>query len=203
MQDTVQISEFGKILVFLVLGVLFILAGYIVNLLLAKRKPNTIKNATYECGEEPSGNSWIQFNMRFYVIAIIFLLFDVEIVFLYPWATIYANKEIIEAIPTWGYFSLIEMFIFISILLLGLVYVWRKGDLNWIKNQIKIPSINTAIPQKLYEAINQKIVEVKAFEMVEEKVIQPETVAAAVSPRRPPFRSAVKKSNDENQIDNN
>ena len=74
MQDTAQISEFGKILVFLALGVFFILAGYGVNSLLSKKKPNPIKNATYECGEESVGNSWVQFNMRFYVIALLFLI---------------------------------------------------------------------------------------------------------------------------------
>jgi len=84
MQDTAQISEFGKILVFLALGVFFILAGYGVNSFFSKKKPNPIKNATYECGEESVGNSWVQFNMRFYVIALLFLIFDVEIAVLFP-----------------------------------------------------------------------------------------------------------------------
>ena len=122
MQDTVQISEFGKILVFLVLGVLFILAGYGVNSLLSKKKPNPIKNATYECGEETVGNSWVQFNMRFYVIALLFLIFDVELVFLYPWAVVV--KKV-------GMVALIEIIVFIFILFMGFLYAHKKGALKW------------------------------------------------------------------------
>ena len=201
MQDTVQISEFGKILVFLVLGVLFILAGYGVNALLSKKKPNPIKNATYECGEETVGNSWVQFNMRFYVIALLFLIFDVEIVFLFPWATVYAAPQFLANIPHWGILSLSEMFIFIGLLLLGLLYVWRKGDLNWLSSKQQIASINTNIPLANYLALNSKKYIVKAFVLNEEMPAMAAApantgniTAAPTSIRRAPIKTIIKKS---------
>ena len=200
MQDTVQISEFGKILVFLVLGVLFILAGYGVNALLSKKKPNPIKNATYECGEETVGNSWVQFNMRFYVIALLFLIFDVEIVFLFPWATVYAAPQFLANIPHWGILSLSEMFVFIGLLLLGLLYVWHKGDLNWLSSKQQIASINTNIPLANYLALNSKKYIVKAFVLNEEMpamaTSQANTgnvTAAPTTIRRAPIKTIVKK----------
>jgi len=201
MQDTVQISEFGKILVFLVLGVLFILAGYGVNSLLSKKKPNPIKNATYECGEETVGNSWVQFNMRFYVIALLFLIFDVEIVFLFPWATVYAAPQFLANIPHWGILSLSEMFVFIGLLLLGLLYVWRKGDLNWLSSKQQIASINTTIPIANYLALNSKKYIVKAFVLNEEMPAMAtapantgNVTAAPSTIRRAPIKTIVKKS---------
>ena len=201
MQDTVQISEFGKILVFLVLGVLFILAGYGVNALLSKKKPNPIKNATYECGEETVGNSWVQFNMRFYVIALLFLIFDVEIVFLFPWATVYAAPQFLANIPHWGILSLSEMFVFIGLLLLGLLYVWRKGDLNWLSSKQQIASINTNIPLANYLALNSKKYIVKAFVLNEEMPAMAAApantgniTAAPTSIRRAPIKTIIKKS---------
>ena len=201
MQDTVQISEFGKILVFLVLGVLFILAGYGVNALLSKKKPNPIKNATYECGEETVGNSWVQFNMRFYVIALLFLIFDVEIVFLFPWATVYAAPQFLANIPHWGILSLSEMFVFIGLLLLGLLYVWHKGDLNWLSSKQQIASINTNIPFANYLALNSKKYIVKAFVLNEEMPAMAAApantgniTAAPTSIRRAPIKTIIKKS---------
>ena len=79
----------------------------------------------YECGEEPVGDTRIKFNTRFYVIALIFLIFDVEIVFLFPWAVVYRKI---------GMLAFVEMLIFIVILLVGLAYVWAKGDLEWIRS---------------------------------------------------------------------
>ena len=85
------------------------------------------KLETYECGEESEGSAWLQFNIRFYVIALIFLIFDVEIVFLFPWAVVF--KEM-------GLLALIEMGIFLLILVVGLAYVWVKADLNWVKRKV-------------------------------------------------------------------
>ena len=197
MQDTAQISEFGKILVFLALGVFFILAGYGVNSLLSKKKPNPIKNATYECGEESVGNSWVQFNMRFYVIALLFLIFDVEIVFLFPWATVYAQPSFLGNIPNWGLLSLIEMFVFIGILLIGLVYVWKKGDLNWITTKFNIPSIQTGIPLENYLALNSKKYIVKEFKLEEIIPVSTESTTNTAAPstiRKAPFKTVVKKT---------
>jgi NADH-quinone oxidoreductase subunit A len=157
MEISQELSEFGKILVFMILGMSFILLGYAANAIIKKPVPNPIKNDTYECGEVSESPSRIPFNMRFYIIAIIFLLFDVELVFLFPWSTIFADAEILKTIPQWGLFNLIEMFVFIALLLLGLAYVWVKGDLEWLRPKINIPVSNANIPLNLYDNINQKI----------------------------------------------
>lgn len=118
--------DFATAFIFLVVGSAFIAVNLIISRLLQPRHPSAIKLSTYECGELPVGQSWIQFNNRFYVIALVFLIFDVEIAFLFPWAVVF--KEL-------GLFAFIEALIFIGILLVGLAYVWRKGDLEWDKPQ--------------------------------------------------------------------
>jgi NADH:ubiquinone oxidoreductase subunit 3 (subunit A) len=82
------------------------------------------KLTTYECGENPSGPAWIQFNIRFYVFALIFIIFDVEAVFLLPWAVVF--REL-------GLVAYIEGLVFIGVLVVALAYVWRKGDLEWVR----------------------------------------------------------------------
>ena len=82
----------------------------------------------YECGEIPEGSAWVQFNIRFYVIALIFLIFDVEIVFLFPWAVVYQEL---------GLLAFIEAFLFVLILVVGFIYIWAKGDLNWVKMNVR------------------------------------------------------------------
>ena len=82
------------------------------------------KNRTYECGEEPVGSAWVQFNIRFYVFALIFLVFDVEAVFLLPWAVVFRDL---------GFLAYLEGLLFIAILVVALAYVWRKGDLAWVR----------------------------------------------------------------------
>ena len=82
------------------------------------------KLTTYECGEDPTGNAWIQFNIRFYVFALIFVVFDVEAVFLLPWATVFRDL---------GLLAYVEGLVFIAILVVALAYVWRKGDLAWVR----------------------------------------------------------------------
>jgi NAD(P)H-quinone oxidoreductase subunit 3 len=82
------------------------------------------KLTTYECGENPSGPAWIQFNIRFYVFALIFIIFDVEAVFLLPWAVVF--REL-------GLLAYLEGLVFIGVLVVALAYVWRKGDLEWVR----------------------------------------------------------------------
>ena len=94
----------------------------IANLWVAPKKPSPSKNASYECGVESKGDSWIQFKAQYYVYALIFVIFDIEVIFLFPWAVAY--KQL-------GLFALIEMLIFLSILSLGLVYAWKKSALEW------------------------------------------------------------------------
>lgn len=120
-----MLSSFASVLLFMVVSILFI----VITLLLAwflrpKGKDSKDKHIPYECGEIPVGSAWIQFNIRFYVIALIFIIFDVEVIFLLPWAVVFKNL---------GSFAFIEGLIFIGILVIGLAYVWRKGDLSWVK----------------------------------------------------------------------
>ncbi|HEX5171997.1 MAG TPA: NADH-quinone oxidoreductase subunit A, partial [Cyclobacteriaceae bacterium] len=110
------LSEFSEVLLFIVGGVLFVLSALIVSWLVRPNRPNPEKLSTYESGEEPVSLAWSQFNMRFYIIALIFILFEVELVFLFPWATIFARKELIaKTNGLWGWFTLIEMGIFLLI----------------------------------------------------------------------------------------
>jgi len=152
-----QISGFSTILLFLIGGLLFVIGGLITSWIIRPSRPNEQKLSTYESGEEPLGNAWVRFPIRFYLIAIIFLLFEVEIIFLFPWATVFGQKELIDQTNgLWGWFSLAEMFIFILILALGLAYAWVKGYLTWPKPEIKQNEYNSHIPRELYQNINEK-----------------------------------------------
>ncbi|OOQ61582.1 NADH-quinone oxidoreductase subunit A [Mucilaginibacter pedocola] len=197
MDDVSQISEFGKILIFLIVGVVMVLMLFGVNRLLAPRNPNPEKLSTYECGEEPTGNAWLPFNSRFYVIALVFLLFDVEMVFVFPWATVFGNKSLIAADPRWGWLSLSEMFIFLGILILGLAYVWLKGDLEWIKPNPTAPTSGTYIPKSLYDNINQQqsAFKVKAFTTGPAPATETANVTApaTTAPPKPMFKPSFKK----------
>ncbi len=123
-----MLNEFAKVLLFLIIGSIFVVVALAVNRLIRPHRPNPEKSTIYECGEEPIGNPWVRFNIRFYTVALIFLIFDVEIVFLFPWAVIY--KEL-------GLFAFIEMMVFLLILILGYIYAWAKGDLEWDKPRPK------------------------------------------------------------------
>lgn len=168
---------------------------FFVNRLIAPRNPNTQKLSTYECGEEPTGNAWLPFNSRFYVIALVFLLFDVEMVFVFPWATVFGNKAILQLDARWGWISLSEMFIFLGILILGLAYVWRKGDLDWIKPNPTTPESGTSIPQSLYEKINleQSSFMVKEFSLETTAAIPAPAAATEAPPKKPMFKPSFKK----------
>lgn len=108
---------------FLVVGLLIPVAAIVLSALLAPRKPNPIKLSTYECGMETVGDSWVQFKAQYYVFALVFLIFDVETVFLFPWALA------LNALP---FFAVVEGVIFILILIAGLSFAWRKGMLEWV-----------------------------------------------------------------------
>lgn len=135
-----MLTDFGFILLYFIIGFVFVGIGILTAAVLRPSHPNPIKNSTYECGEEPMGGAWIKFNIRFYVLALIFLLFDVEVVFLLPWAVVY--KQL-------GWFAFIEMIVFVVILLAGLAYVWAKGDLSWERPRPYIPSLkDLVVPKK-------------------------------------------------------
>jgi NADH:ubiquinone oxidoreductase subunit 3 (subunit A) len=109
---------------------LFFLVGLIIPIgaigiawILGPKKPNPIKQSTYECGIEPIGEGWVQFKAQYYIFALVFLVFDVETVFLFPWAV---------RLGQLGFFAVVEGIVFILILIAGLVYIWRKGMLEWV-----------------------------------------------------------------------
>ena len=117
------------VLAFFVAGFGFVFGNLILGKFFRPDNPYPDKTEIYECGERPIGPAWIQFNPRFYLVALIFLIFDVEIAFVFPIAVVY--KKFVES--GLGLLVFTELFIFVLLLLLGLVYVWRKGDLQWVK----------------------------------------------------------------------
>jgi NADH-quinone oxidoreductase subunit A len=125
-----MLTEFGRVLIFFIVGTLFVAIGMLVAWLLRPHRPYPGKVTTYECGENPLGDTRVRFNIRFYVVALIFVIFDVEVVFLFPWAVVYKNL---------GWFAFVEMVVFLTILFVGYAYVWRKGDLDWDRPTPRIP----------------------------------------------------------------
>jgi len=111
------------------IGLFFLIAPFLPAVaiamagILGPKKPNKIKSTTYECGIETVGETWVQFKAQYYVFALIFLIFDVETVFLYPWAVAFNQISL---------FGVLEAILFVAILAAGLVYAWRKGALEWI-----------------------------------------------------------------------
>ncbi len=156
MDDGSQLTEFGKVFLYILLGTFLVLFTMLLGKIIAPKKPNTTKLSSYECGEVPVGNAWIQFNPRFYVVALVFLLFDVEMVFLFPWSTVFGQETLINADSRWGWFTMAEMFTFIAILLLGLLYIWKKGDLEWVRPKAIAPKISGGIPVSAYEKVNDR-----------------------------------------------
>jgi NADH-quinone oxidoreductase subunit A len=119
-----MLFDFANVLVFLIVGSLFVGLSLVVSRLVQTVHPTPEKLTNYECGEDPIGSPWIKFNIRFYMVALGFIIFDIETVFLFPWATVF--REL-------GLLAFVEMMIFVAILLVGLAYLWGKGDIEWVK----------------------------------------------------------------------
>ncbi len=109
--------------VFLLLAPVFPVLALTIPRLIAPRKPNPIKSQTYECGIETVGGTWVQLKVQYYLFALVFLIFDVETVFLFPWAIAFGQLPL---------FAVLEGVLFIAILVVGLIYAWRKGALEWV-----------------------------------------------------------------------
>ncbi|GAC1393955.1 MAG: NADH-quinone oxidoreductase subunit A [Polyangiales bacterium] len=124
-----MLMAYASVGAFFLVAIGFILGSMLAGSLLRPDKPSVGKNQTYECGEAPIGQAWFNFNPRFYIIALIYIVFDVEIAFIYPIATVF--KRWVAAGQ--GMVAFVEVMTFVSILLLGLVYVWVEGDLEWIR----------------------------------------------------------------------
>ena len=118
-----MLNEWTFIGIFLVIGVIFPGAPILMTVFLAPRKPNPAKLETYECGMETVGDTWVQFKAHYYIYALVFVIFDVETVFLFPWAVAFGQLP---------FFAVLEGVLFIGILAGGLIYAWRKGVLEWV-----------------------------------------------------------------------
>ncbi len=127
--------DYANILVFLFVGIAFVGVALFLGRFVRPQTPDPTKSSTYECGEKPVGSAWMNFNSRFFLIALIFLIFEVEIIFIFPVATVF--RKWING--TNGMTALVELLIFILILLVGLAYAWAKGDLDWIKPAASTP----------------------------------------------------------------
>jgi NADH-quinone oxidoreductase subunit A len=119
------LADFSYIGVFAVIAILFGFVALGVAWLLSPKKPNPVKSGTYECGLETIGDTWVQFRAQYYIYALVFVVFDIEAVFLFPWAVAYGAPGI--GLWAWG-----EALLFLAILTVGLVYAWRKGALRWM-----------------------------------------------------------------------
>ncbi len=117
-----MLENYLPILVFIVMGILFGLGPILIGFVLGPHKPDSEKNSPYECGFEAFEDARMKFDVRFYLVAILFIIFDLEIAFLFPWAVVL--DEI-------GLFGLLAMGVFLSILVVGFIYEWNKGALEW------------------------------------------------------------------------
>jgi NADH:ubiquinone oxidoreductase subunit 3 (subunit A) len=118
------LTAYAAVLAFLVVAIAFLVVNLLVWKVIRPSRFSEEKLTTYECGENPTGSAWIQFNIRFYVFALIFIIFDVEAVFLLPWAVVFRQL---------GMLAFLEGLVFIAILVVALAYVWSKGDLEWVR----------------------------------------------------------------------
>jgi NADH-quinone oxidoreductase subunit A len=122
-------NEFGAVLVFMLLGIGVVVGGLVTGWFIRPYKPNPDKSAIYECGEPTVGSAWIRYNSRFYTVALVYLLFDVEVVVLLPAALVL--KEL--AGVGYGWSALVGLLVFLVILAIGLAYEWYYGNLDWIR----------------------------------------------------------------------
>ena len=128
------------LLVFACTGLIFVGANLFLGKLIRPNRPSPEKGEVYECGEKPVGTAYIQFDLRFYVVALLFVLFDVEIAFFFPWATVFGQATQAAnagdpAAHSFAQFAFVEFLIFFGILLAGFAYCWKRGDLEWVRSQ--------------------------------------------------------------------
>ncbi|MCU0703691.1 MAG: NADH-quinone oxidoreductase subunit A [Fimbriiglobus sp.] len=127
----------ATIAVFVSVGAVFLLANLFLGKLVRPNRPSPEKGDIYECGEKPVGTAWVQFDLRFYVVALLFVIFDVEIAFFFPWAVVFGQltrPEAGESAATFARFAFFELMVFFGILLVGFAYLWKRGDLEWVRS---------------------------------------------------------------------
>jgi NADH-quinone oxidoreductase subunit A len=163
-----MIALVGYLLLFVVVGIGFILVHLLAGKLIRPAKPDPEKMTIYECGEPTIGSSWIQFDLRFYVVALLFVIFDVEVVFFFPWAVVFGkanalanpnlpteqrqqlSRELSNAEPeiakesagSLAWIAFWDILVFFGVLLVGFAYLWKRGDLDWVRST----AAETAVP---------------------------------------------------------
>lgn len=126
-----SVSTFGVVLLFLIIGAFFALLALSIGKIFRPNHPTPEKLTTYECGEETLIGNWGKFNIRFYLIALVFVLFEVEIIFLFPWSKILTDSKLQAMENNWKLYAFTEGVLFIFILVLGLIYLWKNNLLDW------------------------------------------------------------------------
>ena len=125
-----KLDVYWPILILMAFGVLLVVGALIVSKIISPQKPTELKRQAYECGEDPVGNAWALFNMRFYVIGLIFIIFDVESALMFPVVSVFKKMNEIGR----GGLVLVEIVIFLFVLIAGVAYCWRKGDLDRVRS---------------------------------------------------------------------
>src|SRR5207253_6998833 len=125
--------------IFLAFGAVFVFANLVVGAVARPQIPNPEKAAVYECGEPSIGSSWVQFDLRFYIVALVFLIFDVEVALFYPWAVAYGSAATLGASVGMTMYEIrqvavVDMLFFFGVLLVGFAYLWRFGYLDWVRS---------------------------------------------------------------------
>ena len=131
-----MLFNFGVALTFLIVMAGFVAGNLLVQLLLSPHNNYDAKKMPYDCGEEPVGSGYRQYNLRFYLVALVFVIFDVEIAFMYPVTAVF--KDLTQG--GWGLMAFVEIAIFVLILTVAFVYTWSEGGLDWIREQVKRPT---------------------------------------------------------------
>ena len=143
-----------SITIFFALGAAFVFVNLTAGSLARPKAPHPEKLATYECGEPTIGSSWVQFDLRFYIVALVFLVFDVEVALFYPWAVAYGDAASIASkvgmtLRQVRGAALVDMLFFFGMLMVGFAYLWRFGYLDWVRSAASHPSASQQLPPKL------------------------------------------------------
>ncbi|MCI0588811.1 MAG: NADH-quinone oxidoreductase subunit A [Planctomycetes bacterium] len=123
--------DYANVLVFLAVGIGFVFFNMALGALVRPSLPTPEQKTPYECGEDPIGDAWVNFDIRYYTVALVYIVFGVEIAFLFPWAVVLKSAFADGRI---GGMAFVEGVLFVGVLFLGLAYVWAKGDLDWVKS---------------------------------------------------------------------
>ncbi|MAW07563.1 MAG: NADH-quinone oxidoreductase subunit A [Halobacteriovoraceae bacterium] len=148
---TTEMDVYIPVVVLSLLGIVMVLGALLVGFFLRPKNPNKLKLQPYECGEDPFGSAWANFNVRFYVVALIFIIFDVEGALMFPVAAVFKKFNEVGA----GGVVLLSMLIFIAVLIQGIVYCWKKGDLDWVKS-FTVSSVNNENSENKQGALSER-----------------------------------------------